>query len=144
MARKRIIVPPAPKASSENVLKSMKGNRSKNTKPELVLRKAIHKEGFRYRVHYRLPGKPDIVFISKKLAIFIDGCYWHGCPKCYKEPKTNTEYWKNKIARNKQRARTINRKLNKNGWHVMRIWEHDIIKNLDIIVENIIKRYGMK
>ena len=133
----KITVPKPPSATNYNVLKSMKGNRGKNTKPEMMLRSALHKEGLRIRIHYNLIGKPDIVFSSHKLTVFVDGCYWHGCPKCYKEPKTNTEYWKNKIARNKQRARTVNRQLNRDGWSVMRIWEHDVLKNIDSAITRI-------
>ena len=140
----KIIVPKAPIASSEHVRKSMSGNKSKNTKPELLLRKALYNIGIRYRIHFNLFGKPDIVFPSKKLAIFIDGCYWHGCPKCYNEPKTNTEYWKNKIARNQQRAKTVRRQLNRNGWQVMRVWEHELKNNLDKIIKNILKRLSEK
>ena len=136
----KVIVPKAPTASSEHVKSSMKGNKGKNTKPELLLRSELHKAGLRFRIHYNLIGKPDIVFPSKRVAVFVDGCYWHGCPKCYKEPKTNTEYWKNKIARNQQRAKTVRRQLNRNGWRVMRVWEHELKNNLDKIIKNILKR----
>ena len=136
----KVIVPKAPTASSEHVKSSMKGNKGKNTKPELLLRSELHKAGLRVRIHYNLIGKPDIVFPSKRVAVFVDGCYWHGCPKCYKEPKTNTEYWKNKIARNQQRAKTVRRQLNRNGWRVMRVWEHELKNNLDKIIKNILKR----
>ena len=136
----KIIVPKAPSASSEQVKSSMKGNRDKNTKPELRLRSAIHKAGIRFRIHYNLIGKPDIVFPSKRLAIFVDGCYWHGCPKCYKEPKTNTDYWRKKIARNQQRAKTVRRQLNQNGWQVMRVWEHEVLKNSHDVILKVQKR----
>jgi DNA mismatch endonuclease (patch repair protein) len=136
----KVIVPKAPTASSEHVKSSMKGNKGKNTKPELLLRSELHKAGLRFRIHYKLIGKPDIVFPYKGLAVFVDGCYWHGCPKCYREPKTNTEYWKNKIARNQQRAKTVRRQLNRNGWRVMRVWEHELKNNLDKIIKNILKR----
>jgi len=136
----KVIVPKAPTASSEHVKSSMKGNRGKNTKPELLLRSELHKAGLRFRIHYNLIGKPDIVFPSKRLAVFVDGCYWHGCHKCYKEPKTNTEYWKNKIARNQQRSKTVNRQLNRNGWSVMRIWEHEVLKNSHGVILKVQKR----
>jgi len=136
----KVIVPKAPTASSEHVKSSMKGNKGKNTKPELLLRSELHKAGLRFRIHYKLIGKPDIVFPYKGLAVFVDGCYWHGCPKCYREPKTNTEYWKNKIARNQQRAKTVRRQLNRNGWRVMRVWEHELKNNLDKVICKIKKR----
>tara|TARA_B100001971_G_C18215996_1_gene553881 strand:+ start:1213 stop:1581 length:369 start_codon:yes stop_codon:yes gene_type:complete len=122
----------------------MKGNRSKDTKPELLLRSAIHKRGFRYRLHYDIQGKPDIVFPSKRVAVFVDGCFWHRCPKCYKEPKTNTNYWRKKISRNQQRAKSVNRQLKRDDWTVMRVWEHEIIDNLDRSVEKITKKHGRK
>jgi len=106
----------------------------------LLLRSELHKAGLRFRIHYKLIGKPDIVFPYKGLAVFVDGCYWHGCPKCYREPKTNTEYWKNKIARNQQRAKTVRRQLNRNGWRVMRVWEHELKNNLDKVICKIKKR----
>jgi len=77
-------VPRAPKATSKHTIDSMKSNRSKDTKPELVLRSAIYKKGFKYRLHYDIQDKPDIVFPGKKFAVFVDGCFWHRFPKCYK------------------------------------------------------------
>ncbi len=141
---RKITVPKPPSATNNNVLKSMKGNRSKDTKPELLLRSAIHKRGFRYRLHYDIQGKPDIVFPSKRVAVFVDGCFWHRCPKCYKEPKTNTNYWRKKISRNQQRAKSVNRQLKRDDWTVMRVWEHEIIDNLDRSVEKITKKHGRK
>ncbi len=140
MPAKRIVVPKAPPASSKHVMNSMKGNRGKNTKPELMLRSELHKAGLRFRIHYNLIGKPDIVFPSQRLAIFVDGCYWHGCPKCFREPNTNKNYWQKKIARNQQRARTVNRKINRDGWRTMRIWEHAVLSNIDITLQKITKR----
>lgn len=72
-----------------------------------------------------LPGKPDIVFERERLVIFVDGCFWHGCPKCYRRPQSNQEYWDRKVARNIQRDKTKRRQLRRLGWRVIQIWEHD-------------------
>ena len=108
--------------------------RSKNTKPELALRKlvsaALYPKGYRYRLHYeKLPGKPDIAFVSKRVAVFVDGSFWHG--HRYKKGQTNLSrsYWLPKIKHNMERDKVINRALRKIGWRVVRVWEHDIRKN---------------
>lgn len=104
--------------------------RSENTTPELVLRKQLCKCGIRsYRLHYKLPGKPDIVFIGKNVAIFIDGCFWHMCPDCFRMPVTRKEFWKKKIRENVNRDRKINAVLTTAGWTVIRLWEHEIKRN---------------
>lgn len=101
----------------------------KNTKPELKLRKILFQRGYRgYRLDYSIIGKPDIVFSSKKLAIFIDGCFWHCCPACFIIPATRMDFWKNKIAGNVRRDKKVNQKLKKDGWTVLRFWEHEIRK----------------
>jgi len=115
--------------------KVMSNIRSKNTKPEMLLRKALWKEGCRYKLHYKLIGKPDIVFVSKKVAVFIDGCFWHKCSSCYKEPKSNREYWLPKLERNVKRAKEVSHQLKKVGWNVIRIWEHDVKKDLKKIIK---------
>lgn len=73
-----------------------------------------------------LPGRPDFVFESERLVVFLDGCYWHGCPKCYRAPASNTSYWSEKFRRNKARDRKVGRLLRKQGWRVVRFWEHEI------------------
>ncbi len=103
--------------------------RSKNTRPEIILRKAISKTGIRgYRLNCGLSGKPDIVFPKRKIVIFIDGCFWHKCPKCFKSPKTNKKFWLEKIEGNKRRDIKVNRHYKKMGWRIIRIWEHDLKK----------------
>ena len=118
--------------------------KGKDTKPEIIVRKRLYSMGFRYRTNTWLKfGKvrfrPDIIFISKKVAIFIDGCFWHKCPKCYKEPKSKREYWIPKINRNVQRAKEINRYYKQKGWKVIRIWEHEIKKNLNKVMKRVLK-----
>lgn len=103
--------------------------RSKNTKPEIKLRKALFAQGFRYRINYkRLAGSPDIVFHKYKTVIFVQGCFWHGHHQCRLShlPKSNTEFWKNKIEKNKQRDKDIKLNLIVSGWRVIEVWECEI------------------
>ena len=103
---------------------SIKG---KNTKPELIVRKSLWSQGLRYRIHDRsVPGTPDISNKKTKLAVFIDGCFWHGCRKCYKEPKTNTKFWREKIQNNKKRRLKVKKMLHNQDWKVLEYWEHQV------------------
>jgi DNA mismatch endonuclease, patch repair protein len=112
--------------------------KGKNTGPEVKLRKMLFAQGLRgYRVHYNLPGKPDIVFVKKKIAIFVDGCFWHKCPVDFQEPETRREFWMKKINSNIERDKRVDEQLQKDGWQVIRFWEHDIRKNPDEIVKKI-------
>ncbi|MBA7533742.1 Very short patch repair protein [subsurface metagenome] len=121
--------------SKETRSYNMSQIKSKNTKPELLLRKALWCNGIRnYRLKNSLPGKPDLYFPVKKVAIFIDGCFWHKCPKCFKEPKSNKEFWLKKIKDNTIRDRNANEALRDKGWIVLRFWEHQIKKGLDYTV----------
>jgi len=117
--------------------KNMAAIRCRDTKPELLLRKALFSKGLRYRIISKLPGKPDIVFPGRKLAIFVDGCFWHCCPKCFKTPDTNPEFWRDKIATNMRRDLEVNNLLIDEGWKVERFWEHEIYQDLDVIVRKI-------
>lgn len=109
--------------------------RSKNTKAELILKDYLKGTYLRYQPKIR--GKPDFGNKSKKIAVFVDGCFWHKCPKCFKAPKTNKKYWNPKIDRNVQRDKEVNRKLRKDGWKVLRFWEHDVKKNSEKIAKKI-------
>lgn len=111
--------------------------RDRDTKPEIRLRKALWAKGLRYRVRYCLPGKPDIAFPGKKIAVFVDGCFWHGCPVHFKLPKTNSAFWGKKIQNNIQRDQEVTRQLSDNGWTVIRIREHEIKDDLDWVVKKI-------
>ncbi len=84
-----------------------------------------------------LPGKPDFVFQATRLVVFLDGCYWHGCPKCYRAPTSNTGYWSEKLKRNKSRDRKVGRLLREEGWRVVRFWEHEIESDPNGVVERI-------
>lgn len=99
---------------------------SKNTKPEMMVRRYLFACGFRFRVNYRrLPGSPDLVLRKYRTCIFVNGCFWHGHEHCgkYRLPKTNVEFWKRKIERNKERDIEVQHELAKMGWHVITIWE---------------------
>jgi len=106
--------------------------RCKDTQPELKVRKYLHAAGYRYRLHdTSLPGKPDLVFVSKRLCLFVHGCFWHGCPKCAdgrRRPQSNRGYWLPKIRRNKQRDLAHLHKLQAAGWKVLIVWECDLAK----------------
>lgn len=103
----------------------MSGIRSKNTRPELALRKALHRAGFRYALHAKnIPGKPDMAFPALKAAVFVHGCFWHGhdC-RFFRLPKTRTEFWKAKIDRNRARDEIVMAKLKEEGWRHLTVWE---------------------
>lgn len=110
------------------VSRRMAATRS-NNRLELELRSQLHREGLRFRVHRRLlPDQRrsvDVVFVAAKVACFIDGCFWHGCPLHGTWPKTNAAFWKQKILANRERDRDTDRQLRALGWHVVRVWEHD-------------------
>ncbi|WP_444934536.1 very short patch repair endonuclease [Microbulbifer sp. JTAC008] len=111
--------------------------RGTDTGPELLLRKAIWIKGYRYRVKSTLPGKPDMCFIGQRLAIFVDGCFWHKCPKHFVTPKTRTEFWVDKINKNCERDKRVTKELQESGWRVLRIWEHEIKEDLPACVKRV-------
>jgi DNA mismatch endonuclease (patch repair protein) len=100
----------------------IKGSR---TRPELELKKTMKIQGFSYQPK-GVYGNPDFASKKHKIAVFIDGCFWHGCPRHYKKPKSNHDYWKTKITRNKKRDMNVSKELKSMGWKVIRIWEHVI------------------
>lgn len=100
--------------------------RAKNTGPERSMRSALSEQGIRgYRLHYKkAPGRPDIAFVGRKVAVFVHGCFWHGCPHCQRyTPKSNRTWWKNKLATNQARDRRKVRELKSEGWKVITVWE---------------------
>ena len=122
--------PPAESwASSPEVRAAMRGNRGRDTTPELRLRALLHARGLRYRVSARpvmdLRRTADIVFPGARVAVFVDGCYWHGCPEHHRPATKNSEFWQTKIADNQRRDAETNRVLAEHGWTVVRCWEHD-------------------
>lgn len=121
--------------SKEKRSKIMSAIRSENTQPEITLRKALWVKGLRFRVHYG-KEKIDIAFPSKKLAIFVDGCFWHACPEHSHLPKTNKNYWYPKLKRNVERDKVKEERLKTEGWTVLRFWEHEL-NNMDKILNRI-------
>ncbi|MGW4030445.1 very short patch repair endonuclease [Streptomyces sp. NPDC004838] len=116
-------------ASSPAVRASMRSNRSRDTKPELALRRAVHARGMRYRVAVRPLPKvrrtADLVFSKLKVAVFLDGCFWHGCPDHHSKPAANAGYWSEKVRRNRERDAETDQMLRDAGWIPIRIWEHE-------------------
>jgi DNA mismatch endonuclease, patch repair protein len=112
---------------------NMRANRRKDTKPELALRRALHARGYRYRKDYRLEltgsrVRPDIAFTARRVAVFVDGCFWHCCPQHGSQPANNTWYWTPKLARNVERDRAADAALAAAGWRVVRVWEHESLE----------------
>ena len=108
---------------------NMRSNRRTDTKPEMALRTALHARGYRYRKDFRLDlplrrVRPDIAFTSRKVAVFVDGCFWHACPDHGSAPKNNEWYWSPKLAKNVERDRAADEALRQAGWTVVRLWEH--------------------
>lgn len=117
-------------ATPSAVSSVMRGNRSRNSRPEVALRSALHRRGLRYRTHYQLNVgevrvRPDVVFTRKRLAVFVDGCFWHSCPEHHTVPRTNEGYWLPKLRRNIERDRRVDEALRSEGWRVLRVWEHE-------------------
>lgn len=110
--------------------RNMSRIRAKDTTVELSLRRALHARGLRFRKTANLPGRPDIVFLGKRVAIFVDGCFWHCCPDHYQKPLNNADYWTSKVQRNATRDAGADAALHALGWTVLRIWEHDVERNL--------------
>jgi len=112
--------------------------KGKDTKPELRLRKFLWTLGYRYRLKSRLPGKPDLVFSGSRVVIFVDGCFWHGCPEHRVYPKTNSDFWEKKLKRTIEIDQQVNEQLTKQGWKVLRFWEHEVERNLEECITRII------
>jgi len=132
----------SPKPLNETVSKYMRSNKSKNTKPEILFRKNLWQAGIRgYRLHWKkAPGKPDIAFPGKKIAIFLNGCFWHRCPKCQLGfPKNNREFWEKKFARNVERDKEKMNALKNENWEVLVIWECELKDDIQVQIEQVRK-----
>jgi DNA mismatch endonuclease (patch repair protein) len=113
--------------------------RSKNTKSEIKLRRLLRQKGiFSYRLHFEVNGKPDIVFPKKKIAVFVDGCFWHKCPIHFVEPHTRKDFWTKKIEANVLRDKKVNEQLKEEGWTVLRFWEHEVNEIPDEVISRIL------
>ncbi|MDJ0379645.1 very short patch repair endonuclease [Streptomyces sp. G-G2] len=115
--------------SSPEVSARMSRQNSRDTAPEVAVRRLLHASGLRYRVHVPVPGMPrrtiDISFGRDKIAVFLDGCFWHGCPQHATQPKANAEWWRTKLDKNMARDLATTAHLQANGWTVLRFWEHE-------------------
>ena len=108
--------------------------RSMDTRPEIALRSALWRAGLRFRVRGKLPGRPDILFSRAKLAVFVDGCFWHGCPVHGTRPKSNAGYWNPKIEGNRARDTAVLARLDEIGWKGLRFWEHEVEEDAGAVV----------
>ena len=98
-----------------------------NKSTEVAMARLLRQFGLAgWRRHLDLPGRPDFAYRREKVAIFVDGCFWHGCPKCYRRPKSNQKFWDRKVLQNQARDRRVNRLLRAKGWKVVRVWEHQL------------------
>lgn len=154
-ARSALKVPRPPKATSAAVSKAMKGNKRQDTKPELLVRKRLWEAGLRgYRLQWKVAGRPDIAWPGKKVAIFVNGCFWHRCPHCdLPIPKSNVEYWVVKFDANVERDHRKVAELEEAGWKVHIIWECQLKKDkidqtfeklLPLLSEELSKAYTLK
>jgi DNA mismatch endonuclease, patch repair protein len=134
-----VSIPPPPPASSASARSVMQANRGTDTRPEIKLRSALHRLGYRFRKHASplddLRCRADIVFPRERVAVFVDGCFWHSCPDHAVLPRTNHAYWTAKLQRNAQRDARNNARLREAGWAPVRVWEHEALDDaLDVVV----------
>ena len=109
------------------IMRAVKSQGNKDT--ELALARFFRQHQIAgWRRAYSLCGKPDFVFPKLRVVIFVDGCFWHGCPRCYRRPASNTKYWDSKVSKNRQRDRKVRVTLRRCGWRVLRIWEHELAR----------------
>lgn len=125
-------VPPHPGSSSPQVSARMSRAARRETAPELALRRALHADGYRFRVVHPVPGNRrrsiDIAFTRARVAVFVDGCFWHGCPVHGTQPRANSAWWTAKLAANRSRDADTDRLLREAGWQVVRVWEHEPVE----------------
>jgi DNA mismatch endonuclease, patch repair protein len=131
---------PYPTPADAATSKRMTRNRKRDTRPERAVRSALHARGLRFRVDHRLrlpelAVRPDIVFTRARLAVFIDGCFWHACPEHGTTPTRNVEYWAPKLRRNVDRDRRVDHALAEAGWFILRAWEHE---DVDCVVDRVL------
>jgi DNA mismatch endonuclease, patch repair protein len=121
----------------------MQGNRGRDTKPELALRRELHRRGLRYFVNRRpvpdLPRTADVLFPRARIAVFVDGCFWHGCPQHHTVAKANAAFWAAKVDRTRERDQETTTALELAGWTVVRVWEHESIAFAADLVEAAIR-----
>lgn len=121
----------------------MRRVRGKDTAFERKVRSALHRRGLRFRLYCSLPGKPDIVFPGARVVVFLDSCFWHGCPDHLRMPASHVEYWRRKIRRNKERDAKTKAAYRRSGWKVVRLWEHQLKDDFDrcvLRIERVVRR----
>ncbi|MGD8200675.1 very short patch repair endonuclease [Ornithinimicrobium sp. W1679] len=137
------LVPPHPGASSQEVSARMSRAPRRETAPELALRRSLHAAGHRFRVVHPVPGNRrrsiDIAFTRARLAVFVDGCFWHGCPEHGTQPRANGQWWAAKLAANQARDADTDRLLGEAGWSVLRIWEHEDVAVATAAIESALR-----
>ena len=126
-------VGPYPAATSEVVSKSMRSNRPSGTHPEQILSKLLRKK----ITTNSLPGRPDLVYRRAKLAVYVNGCWWHGCPIHYSPPKSHRAFWRKKLERNRERDQLNRLELESIGWKVLEVWEHEVIADPKTVARKI-------
>lgn len=135
-------VPPHPGSSSEAVSRRMSTLKRRDNDAELALRRALHAAGCRYRVTYPVPGLPrrtiDIAFTRAKVAVFVDGCFWHGCPEHGTSPRANSAWWRTKIEANRARDDDTSQHLVAQGWRVLRFWEHEDVSGSVAMITSVL------
>lgn len=133
-----------PEPPSEVVRSFMERQRRQDTKPEMALRRLLFAKGYRYRVNLKVPGLPrrtvDVAFTRLKVAVFVDGCFWHSCPEHAVAPKRNADWWHNKLADNRRRDESTTLHLQNRGWEVVRVWEHEPPEQMVAKVEEAMTR----
>jgi len=123
----------------------MRRQRRRDTVPEIALRSALHRAGLRYRVEFALPGlrrRADLAFTTARVAVFVDGCFWHGCPEHASWPKQNSEWWREKIEANRRRDRDTDERLRHDGWTPIRVWEHEPVESAAERVAQAVRQRG--
>ena len=121
-----------PRPSSSAATNVIRANKKTDTRPELLLRSKLWRDGFRFRKHHRITigddtVVADIAFVRDRVAVFVDGCFWHGCPAHGTSPRTNSSYWETKLSRNRTRDASVDFALSEAGWIVIRCWEHESV-----------------
>lgn len=120
------------------IMSAIRGKGNQTT--EVRLARLLRMAGIRgWRRHAALPGRPDFVFSGAKVAVFVDGCFWHGCRRCCRAPRKNTEFWVNKIAGNRRRDRRVTAELRARGWVVLRLWEHQLAEHPQTVVRRLVR-----
>lgn len=144
MVERRSVPNNSPEPPTDAVRRRMVAQLRTGTKPEILLRKLLFADGFRYRVNYKVPGAPrrtiDIAFPGKRVAVFVDGCFWHGCPQHSVPAKHNGTWWAEKLSANQARDTETTALLEDEGWLVARIWEHEPAGAAAALVESVLAR----